>query len=244
MKNRDSRLDKKINLTKEGDGGIFYSIQGEGKYTGVPSVFIRTSGCNLRCKWKNSDGSFTVCDTPHSSWNPEKNLVTIEEIVEKVKRFKCKHVVVTGGEPYVQKSVADLINVLVEDGHYITVETNGTIYWPSKAQFISLSPKLESSNSACWKARRLIDQVINSFLADGVDYQVKFVMHNFSDLSEIVDFQGDFGIPDDKIWLMPQGITDEQLKERASWVIELCKRAGWNFATRAHIWLYGSKKGV
>src|ERR1700742_3220596 len=69
---------------------IFYSIQGEGGLVGVPSVFVRASGCNLRCTW---------CDTPYTSWNPEGSNRTIAEIVEEVRRHPAKHVVLTGGEP-------------------------------------------------------------------------------------------------------------------------------------------------
>jgi len=240
----DTRLGKTVNLTKEGQGGVFYTIQGEGKFTGVPSVFIRTSGCNLRCQWKNYDGSFTKCDTPHSSWDPENNPTSIQKILNRVKKFNCKHVVLTGGEPYMQKSSADLIDVLVENGYYVTVETNGTICRPTKAQFISFSPKLESSNTASWKAKRLVHRSMQMFFDLMKDYQMKFVMNDPEDLGEILDFQKKYDIPDNKIWIMPQGITDEQIKERADWIVEICKQLGWNFSMRQHIWLYGSKKGV
>src|SRR5215469_18951154 len=69
---------------------IFYSIQGEGLLAGVPSVFVRLSGCNLRCTW---------CDTPYTSWEPQGAETTIESIVERVRGYSCAHVVVTGGEP-------------------------------------------------------------------------------------------------------------------------------------------------
>ena len=69
---------------------LFFSIQGEGELTGIPSVFVRTSGCNLRCRW---------CDTKYSSWTPEGENVDIEELVEKVCSYPARHVVITGGEP-------------------------------------------------------------------------------------------------------------------------------------------------
>ncbi len=78
---------------------IFYSIQGEGMLTGVPSVFIRTSGCNLRCNW---------CDTPYASWNPEGTARTIEQIVAEVQSHPARHVVLTGGEPMIAKDIAAL----------------------------------------------------------------------------------------------------------------------------------------
>src|SRR5438477_8448618 len=71
---------------------IFYSVQGEGMLVGVPSVFVRTSGCNLRCTW---------CDTPYTSWAPEGIDMTIEQITAEVHRHSASHVVVTGGEPMI-----------------------------------------------------------------------------------------------------------------------------------------------
>src|SRR5437588_11571336 len=71
---------------------IFYSVQGEGMLTGVPSVFVRTSGCNLRCTW---------CDTPYTSWEPEGTDQTLGGILSTVRRFWSDHVVVTGGEPMI-----------------------------------------------------------------------------------------------------------------------------------------------
>ncbi|MFB3041869.1 MAG: radical SAM protein [Candidatus Poribacteria bacterium] len=72
---------------------IFYTIQGEGKLVGVPSVFFRTSYCNLRCVW---------CDTPYTSWTPENKDITVTEAVEAINKYNCKHVVLTGGEPFIQ----------------------------------------------------------------------------------------------------------------------------------------------
>src|SRR5260370_39993382 len=67
---------------------LFYSVQGEGKLMGVPSVFVRASGCNLRCTW---------CDTPYTSWQPEGQNATVPEIVQRVGEYSARHVVITGG---------------------------------------------------------------------------------------------------------------------------------------------------
>src|ERR1700704_5838800 len=97
---------------------IFYSIQGEGMLTGVPSVFVRTSGCNLRCVW---------CDTPYTSWTPEGPEMAIEEIAKEVARYPATaHVVITGGEPMLFPSVVELAARLKAAGHHITIETAGT----------------------------------------------------------------------------------------------------------------------
>src|SRR5215207_4602838 len=98
---------------------IFYSIQGEGELTGVPSVFVRTSGCNLRCAW---------CDTPYASWNPEGDQRSVEEIVSQVETHRsARHVVLTGGEPMIAKDIKALARSIKETGRHITIETAGTV---------------------------------------------------------------------------------------------------------------------
>ena len=91
---------------------IFHSIQGEGVLTGVPSVFVRTSGCNLRCNW---------CDTPYASWNPEGKQLSVADIVAEVKRFTAaRHVGLTGGEPMLAKDLPELAaQVFKLDGEFL-----------------------------------------------------------------------------------------------------------------------------
>src|SRR4051812_26903059 len=98
---------------------IFHSIQGEGKLVGVPSVFARASGCNLRCVW---------CDTPYASWEPEGEQVTVDEIVRQVLGYGAKHVVVTGGEPMIMPDVTELCASLRAAGQHITIETAATVF--------------------------------------------------------------------------------------------------------------------
>src|SRR5258705_1762757 len=93
---------------------LFYSIQGEGKLAGVPSVFVRASGCNLRCTW---------CDTPYASWEPEGDAPAVDEIVSRVAAFNTKHVVLTGGEPMIMPDIAPLCDALLVRGHHITLQT-------------------------------------------------------------------------------------------------------------------------
>ena len=117
---------------------FFYSLQGEGKLTGTPSVFVRTSGCNLRC-W--------FCDSYHTSWEPTHAWMGLDEIVDAVEEFDANHVVLTGGEPLIHEESIALINRLANRGYHITVETNGTIAPPpgTPIDLASISPKLASS---------------------------------------------------------------------------------------------------
>src|SRR3954468_1025703 len=98
---------------------LFYSIQGEGKLVGVPSVFVRASGCNLRCQW---------CDTPYASWEPEGDELSVEEIVRRVAEYGARHVVLTGGEPMIMPEIVELCERLKERGHHLTLETASTVF--------------------------------------------------------------------------------------------------------------------
>jgi 7-carboxy-7-deazaguanine synthase len=115
---------------------LFHSIQGEGKLMGVPSAFVRASGCNLRCTW---------CDTPYASWEPEGEDLGVEEIVSRVRAFGARHVVLTGGEPLIMSEIQALCDALHAGGHHITVETAATVYKPLRLHLASLSPKLSNS---------------------------------------------------------------------------------------------------
>lgn len=106
---------------------IFYSLQGEGRYTGNPAVFIRFSGCNLKCSF---------CDTKHQDGKE----MTQEQIIEEISKYPAKFVVLTGGEPTMQINV-EFINKLHEEGYFIAMETNGTFACTEKIDWITCSPK-------------------------------------------------------------------------------------------------------
>ncbi|MFZ4733980.1 MAG: 7-carboxy-7-deazaguanine synthase QueE, partial [Pirellulales bacterium] len=97
---------------------LYVSLQGEGLLAGTPSVFVRSSGCNLRCHW---------CDTPFTSWKPVGEEWGIERIVAAVVASGHRHVVLTGGEPLLFEDAIPLVNTLRRTGHHVTVETAGTI---------------------------------------------------------------------------------------------------------------------
>ena len=166
---------------------VFHSIQGEGKLAGLPSVFVRASGCNLRCVW---------CDTPYASWNPEGDDVPIEEIVKQVLAFGSTHAVVTGGEPMIMPDVVELCAALRNANQHITIETAATVLKPAAVDLASLSPKLSNSTpstrdggkfAASHEKQRLNIPVIQQFIDESPDFQLKFVVSDKRDLSEIQD---------------------------------------------------------
>ncbi|HRG55017.1 MAG TPA: 7-carboxy-7-deazaguanine synthase QueE [Lacunisphaera sp.] len=225
---------------------IFHSLQGEGELTGVPSVFVRTSGCNLRCNW---------CDTPYASWNPEGVQMSVAEIVAEVTKHPARHVVLTGGEPMVAKEIHELAAALKQRGYHITIETAATIAPEGIAcDLASLSPKLKNSApderlSATWRekhdALRWQPAVVKAWLAT-YGYQLKFVVSQLADVDEIETMLAQLGtdLPRAKVLLMPEGTTVEALRAKAGWLGELCKARGYRYAPRLHIELYGNKRGT
>lgn len=224
---------------------IFHSIQGEGKLSGVPSAFVRASGCNLRCAW---------CDTPYASWNPEGDELSIHQIVERVNGFKCRHVVVTGGEPLIMPDVVELCDALHASGLHITIETAATVYKPLKLHLASLSPKLSNSTPRNRDGGRFADaherqriniEVIQKFINTSPEFQLKFVVSREDDMSEIEQILGQLkNVNAANVLLMPEGTTADALDRRSIWIAEICKRTGYRYCPRFHVALYGNRRGT
>lgn len=223
---------------------IFFSIQGEGKLTGVPSVFVRTSGCNLRCTW---------CDSPYTSWTPEGEHFAVPEILDRVSAHPARHVVLTGGEPLIAPDVEELTRGLHDQGYHLTIETAGTVWKDVVCDLASVSPKLANSTpwtrgQGRWAAdheRRRIDlDVIRRFMAMP-DYQLKFVVEAPDDIREIDALLSRIGeyLPGN-VLMMPQGVTQEELAAKGPWIADLCMQRGFRFCPRLHIALFGHVRGT
>jgi len=218
---------------------LFYSLQGEGALVGVPSVFIRTSGCNLRCAW---------CDTPYTSWQPEGAELSLSQIVDEVKAHPARHVVVTGGEPMIAPDIIPLTERLRALGLHITVETAGTVFQPVACDLMSISPKLSNSTPAGqWAAqhdRLRIQSEPLLELMSRYPYQLKFVIEKPADVAEVHALLAMLGTGRDHVILMPEGTGGDVLRERAAWLAEICKEEGFRFSPRLHIDLWGNQRGV
>ncbi len=242
----------------------FTSLQGEGKLTGVPTWFVRLSGCNLRCTW---------CDTPYASWDPEGPVRTVAEIVREAVSHReasgVRHAVLTGGEPMLPPAIVPLSRALRDEGFHITIETAGTIVRPVACDLMSLSPKLANSTpigdprdpSGAWASRheqrRLNAQSLRILwhgspeFARTTDRQCKFVVKGEDDLPEIESVLAllDEGRTDDErtppsdILLMPEGTTEPTPGARDT-VQRICMRTGFRYCTRLHIHLYGDTRGT
>ena len=223
---------------------IYGSIQGEGVFTGTPSVFVRASGCNLRC-W--------FCDTPYTSWQPEGDDLGVDEIFEQVALIGAEHVVLTGGEPMLFAELIPLAERLRDAGKHITIETAGTLYLPVACDLMSISPKLGNSTPSFaragrWRRRharsRHVPDVMHRLLAE-YDYQLKFVIDAPADLDDVERWLEQFPeVERSRVLLMPQGTGREELGERELWLAPYCLEHGLGYCPRRQIEWFGLARGT
>jgi len=220
---------------------IFYSLQGEGFLAGVPSVFVRLAGCPLRCKW---------CDTKYA-WDQKAGQdYTIAEIVQTVQQWSCKFIVITGGEPMINSDLPQLVRRLKTADKHITIETAGIAFIPDLAcDLMSISPKLSNSTptdpelAAIHEDSRL-DIAVLRMLIDSYKYQLKFVVDSQADLPEIEATIEKIGnINSERIMLMPQAVTRDELLAKSAIVADMCKQTGFVFSQRLQVLLWNNQKG-
>lgn len=224
---------------------IFRSVQGEGLWAGTPSVFVRVSGCNLRCVW---------CDTPYASWSPEGPHMDVDAIVARVDELRdgAEHVVLTGGEPMLFDAIVPLAQRLKDAGFVITVETAGTVWQDLPCDLMSISPKLANSvpsGDALWSRRhdsmRIRPEVLEA-LVTAYPYQFKFVVTNpFFEVGEIEEVLRSLPPLDpSRILLMPEGTDVETLRARMPEVERRARDQGWGVSPRLHIEMFGNTRGT
>ncbi|OGJ42789.1 hypothetical protein A3B60_02275 [Candidatus Peregrinibacteria bacterium RIFCSPLOWO2_01_FULL_39_12] len=203
---------------------IFYSLQGEGLFLGIPAVFLRLNGCNLRCKW---------CDTKYALDPKNARQMTIDEITKIIKKYPAKHLVITGGEPLLQqKEILSLIKKL--KNYYIEVETNGTIKstLDNYVDLYSCSPKLAHAKT--------LNLPLQKFPGKKTFY--KFVIEHPANIEEVKNFIRKYKIKKSRVLLMPLGTKEKELKERSKWLAELCKKEDLRFSPRLQITLWGTTR--
>jgi len=238
------------------DFSISGTIQGEGKLIGVPSLFVRLAGCNLRCRWALPNGGTSACDTSYANdGSGESKWHEIDDVIGLVLNNldNIKHLVITGGEPLLQKeSLVEFCKKLKEKTNiHITIETNGTIEPAELSAYIdlfSVSPKLgnavvvKSGQRPIYKVQSFIDCVRNN---PSKDLQIKFVVSESSEEDKILTFLNSLDSwQSDDIMIMPAGTTNEMLKNTSGSALKIAIKNGWRFTSRLHISLFGDKRKV
>jgi 7-carboxy-7-deazaguanine synthase len=217
----------------------FASIQGEGILAGVPSFFIRTSGCNLRCAW---------CDTPYTSWKAEGNRRAVRDLLAVATAAGVRHVVVTGGEPLLQRELGELTRGLAANGHHITVETAGTLAPEFDCHLLSVSPKTSNSDPEGRfreRHRALRSRIgpLQRLLSRHPEHQLKFVVRGKDDVGEIETLVEHLGLARERVLLMPEGRSAAEVAARAAAVARLCLEHGFRYTPRLHLELFGNRRG-
>jgi 7-carboxy-7-deazaguanine synthase len=241
---------------------LFRSIQGEGLLTGTESIFVRASGCNLRCGY---------CDTPYASWTPEGEELSVAEILDRIEQLRqaeppeflasfrtspdeeVQHIVLTGGEPMLSAELIPLCGALRAAGWHITIETSGTLFLPVACDLMSISPKMSNSTpppelDPQWTWRHTLNRhapdVIRRLIGEYF-HQLKFVVDRPDDCREIKRYLADLpAVEPDRVMLMPQGVDADALAEKATWLEPYCAERGYRFCPRRHIEWFGSGRGV
>ena len=226
---------------------LYASIQGEGMFTGIPSTFVRFSGCNLRC-W--------YCDTPYASWQPEGSSSTLDSVLTAVEQLGRRHVVLTGGEPLLWLEATKLSNLLCRRGYQVTIETAGTVGAQVDCTLMSISPKLAGSGPSRnglvggWvnqhEQRRWQPTVVSALLSRADQFQLKFVVDEQADLAEVESMLSelDAEILPCSVWIMPQARTVGELNERSPWLRRYCQRNGFHFCDRMQLRWFGIERGT
>lgn len=171
--------------------------------------------------------------------------------MQEIRQFDCPHVVLTGGEPLLQPGIVSLSERLRSKGFVVTVETAGTVYRPVAADLMSVSPKLSNSgphDGGRWGRRHERDRdrpdVLRQLLGE-YDTQLKYVIDTPEDLEELAGVLAGYPeVRSEQVWLMPQGVTAEDLSSREIWLAPAAERLGYRYCPRRHIELFGNVRGT
>jgi 7-carboxy-7-deazaguanine synthase len=212
---------------------LFHSLQGEGPSTGVPAHFLRLQGCDVGCRW---------CDTKYT-WDPEggRSLAADAAFAELRALGEASLLVVTGGEPLSHPGIGVLLTRALAAWQRVEVETSGLLAPPHADPRLcyNVSPKLPSATtrwSETWAHTA-------AFAADP-NTTFKLVVGDAPDETDALKLVTEHALPRNRTQLMPEGLTDAAVHERAVLLADTCKREGLRLSPRLHVWLWGARRGV
>ena len=239
--------------------GVSGTLQGEGTLVGVPSLFLRLAGCNLRCQWALGGGQMVPCDTPTAQDVSQGHFVSVRKIVEDIVHYRgaVRHLVVSGGEPLLQRDGLQSLLERLRMASYgspmhVTIESNGTIFSAEVSKLVdlmSISPKLMQRVAPGHQVEQTeylgtLQHWIDARQKEGA-LQLKFVVTSRGDgakirrvyLSRLTEWRPGM------VCVMPAGASAEQLAETTPAAVEIAIRNGWRFSPRVHIALWGNRPG-
>ena len=204
---------------------IFYSIQGEGKWTGLPNIFIRTTGCNLRCNY---------CDTKYAYTQGEEK--TIKEIINEIQKYPCQYICITGGEPLLQKETKQLIKTLIDKDYKICLETNGSININELTKISSLLISMDIKCPSSKMNEKMIPENID--LLRNQD-QLKFIIQDKNDYEYAKKIFQDYK-PVCTVFFQP--VWGTNLAKLAEWIIN--DKLQVKIGLQLHKIIWGNKRKV
>lgn len=227
---------------------IFHSLQGEGILAGAPSVFVRLAGCPLRCRW---------CDTKYAWSFSGGTEIGMDDLIEQICEYPCRHVVITGGEPLVgpdllpREGLVMLTRQLKRLGRHITIETSGVAFVADLAcDLMSISPKMGNSSPSdpglvqAHERYRSDVQALRG-LTEAYPHQLKLVVDGPEDMAEIRALLSQLlSVALERILLMPQAATRAELQAKARIVAQLCQETGLRYGQRLHVLLWDNQRGT
>ena len=227
---------------------IYQSKQGEGIWTGQPSVFVRFLGCPLHCRF---------CDTAYARYHSEEEngfgaSLAPDEIVGRILLLDLPHVVLTGGEPMISPHIVELTKLLKEFDYQITIETAGIVFQPTICDLMSISPKLRNTvplggDEALIKdhdRERSKPEIVQQLMLRH-NYQLKFVVDTKEDLYEVEEYLSRLhGVVPHRVLLMPQAVEVETMYQKAEWIEPFCNTKGYRYCPRMQLVWYGNKRGT
>lgn len=221
---------------------LFVSLQGEGPSLGEPCVFLRLAGCNLHCRF---------CDTKYTwdfqtyRYEDEVRVRSIAEVASEIVATGQTRLVITGGEPLIQRRALERLLTLLPETFVVEVETNGT-FSPGEALAArinqwNVSPKLENAGDP--RDARVVREPLASLVATGRAH-FKFVLDDLRDAAEALAIAADLGVDHDRVAFMAQAATRDELHERAPLVAAEALTRGVRYSHRLHVELWGGRRGT
>jgi 7-carboxy-7-deazaguanine synthase len=221
---------------------VFQSIQGEGASAGEPALFVRLALCNLSCAW--CDTKYTWDWTAHD-YAKEVRIVALEELAAQIAGSGSRRLIITGGEPLVQQRALALLMPSLPAELVIELETNGTLApCPALAARVdqwNVSPKLASARIP--ERRRLRPDPLIA-LRNTERAWLKLVVSDEADLAQAEALIARLDWPTERVLLMPQARTRDELLQRSGWVEAACEQRGFGFSPRLHVERWDGRRGT